>query len=165
MPHRYQDFKSKLTPTPSDIEGPFYLSGAPFRDELTEDHQLYIWGHVFNTDGEPLVGAILDFWQADAEGHYDEHGMKFRGKQATDDDAAWSLHTLVPGDYKISEPGKPDDFRCAHIHVKVSADGYKTLTTQLYFNGDKFNSTDHWFNPKMVVERPIGKIDFVLEKE
>jgi catechol 1,2-dioxygenase len=35
-----------------------------------------------------------------------------------------------------------DSWRPAHIHVKISADGYQPLTTQLYFQGDEFLDSD-----------------------
>lgn len=155
----YTNYKEKLKPTPSDIEGPFYLPGAPFRNKLTENPELTISGKVYNISGDILKNAILDFWQADPKGVYDEKGYEFRGKVAAEGGGGeYRLETVRPGDYKISDT----EYRCSHIHVKVSCIGYKTLTTQLYFKDDKYNSTDHWFNPVMVIP-DNGKFDFVLE--
>lgn len=161
----YQKFKKasaakQLEPTPSDIEGPFYKAGAPFNDTLDANPSLHISGQVVDQDGSPIE-AILDFWQADAQGVYDNTGFRFRGKVKNDLVNGYKLHTIEPGDYEIG----PNDFRCAHIHVKVSAPGFKLLTTQLYFPDDPYNSTDHWFNPKMVIAKAIANFVFVLERQ
>ncbi len=73
----------------------------------------------------------------------------------------YSFSTVRPGDYQIAD--SPPDFRCAHIHVKLSADGFKPLTTQLYFADDPYDKTDHWFDAKRVIAAD-GRFDFVLEK-
>jgi protocatechuate 3,4-dioxygenase beta subunit len=133
-------------------------------------------GVVKDTAGTPLEG-VLDIWQADEKGVYDNDGFKLRGKIIVDDTAvrhprlrselqvpsgAYSFQTIMPGDYQIAD--NPPDFRCAHIHVKVTAEGYKPLTTQLYFPDDQYNATDHWFDRRRVIQHPIGTFDFVLEK-
>jgi protocatechuate 3,4-dioxygenase beta subunit len=78
-------------------------------------------------------------------------------------DSTYKFATFQPGDYQIAE--NPPDYRCSHIHVRITAPGFKTLTTQLYFPNDKYNATDHWFNKKMVVTPPAAYFDFVLEKD
>jgi protocatechuate 3,4-dioxygenase beta subunit len=154
-----------LPPTPPDILGPFYLAGADVLQDgvLADDPNLHVAGRVLNTDGEP-VPADLDIWQADENGVYDEKGYKFRGRVLADIAGNYAFHTIRPGDYKISEPGQPDDFRCAHIHVIVTAPGHKRLVTQLYFPDDRHNVTDHWFDTRRVILAD-GHFDFILERE
>lgn len=170
MYEKYQDWKAALaaapllrsaphlTPTPADIEGPFYLPNSPLKSQLCDTPTLCIHGKVMDTSGNP-VSALLDFWQADAKGVYDEKGFNFRGRTLAGVDGSYKMETIEPGDYTIG----PNEFRCAHVHVKLVAYGYKELTTQLYFNGDPYNATDHWFNPKMVIGNPDGEFDFILE--
>lgn len=165
----YQAFLKHLPPTPSDIEGPFYLAGAAFVESGVialpakyGNEILVVQGQVLSTDGTPLVGAVLDIWQANESGVYDEHGYERRGKVRTDGKGCYRFETVRPGDYQIAD--NPPDFRCAHIHVKVTADGHKPLTTQLYFPDDKYNATDHWFDPRRVIQSPNGQFDFVLEE-
>lgn len=150
----------KLTPTPADIEGPFYKAGAPTKTSLDANPNLCLNGKVYNVDGKVIVGCTLDFWQADAVGSYDMNGFSYRGKTQTDGDGCYKMETIVPGDYQIG----PNEYRCSHIHVKLSATGYKDLTTQLYFQDDKYDATDEWFNPQMVIGKPDGLFNFVLEK-
>jgi len=156
--------KIKLEPTGADIEGPFYKEGAPFGDGMVDYPTLFLTGKVLNVDGEVVKDAVLDFWQADKHGVYDLDGFKFRCKVKVDEHGIYKLATITPGDYQISET----EFRCAHIHVKFSAPGYKPLTTQLYFADDKYNSTDHWFDPKRIIAMgsPVneGTFNFVVEK-
>ncbi len=166
---KYHAYNTVLLPTPSDIEGPFYLAGAEEKPDgvigRPQDYDqrvdLVVQGQVLSTDGTPLVGVILDIWQADPKGVYDEHGFKLRGKVVTDGKGCYKFRTVIPGDYQIAET--PPEFRCAHIHVKVTADGFKPLTTQLYFPDDKYNTTDRWFDPRRVIQHPDGVFDFILE--
>src|SRR5690606_25589933 len=57
--------------TESNIEGPFYLPGAPSRmvliSEDTPGVRLHLSGRIVG-DGDcaPIPGAVLDVWQADA---------------------------------------------------------------------------------------------------
>lgn len=163
----YLGSKGLLMPTPSDILGPYYLAGAPFVAALCDSPTLFISGQVLDVEGRLIPAVVLDFWQADEKGVYDLAGYRLRGKLSTVPDGRYQLSTVMPGDYQIAED--PPDFRCAHIHVKLAADGYKPLTTQLYFAWDKFDATDHWFDQRRVVQfvgadRTNGTFDFVLDR-
>lgn len=149
----------KLKPTASDIEGPFYKAGAPFRERLAGYPELWVEGRVLNTDGKPLEGAVVDYWHADHDGKYDLDGYNFRGRTTTNKNGEYRFATIMPGDYEIGE----NEFRCAHVHVKVSSPGFKLLTTQLYFPDNPHNGTDQWFDPDRVIGYPRGTFDFVLE--
>lgn len=154
--------KHALTPTPADIEGPFYKADAPFVSDLAPGHDtLDVHGTVRDTAGNPLPGAIVDVWQADTTGTYDLAGYALRGKTRADADGQYRFKTLHPGFYKISDPGQPDEFRCAHVHVKVWVGGTCVLTTQLYFSGDPYNATDAWFDARRVLPAD-GRFDFVV---
>jgi protocatechuate 3,4-dioxygenase beta subunit len=84
----------------------------------------------------------LDFWQADAQGEYDNAGYRLRGHQFSDDAGRYRLETVLPGLY----PG-----RTAHIHVKVQAPDRPVLTTQLFFPGEPGNQSDSIFSPQLLV--------------
>ncbi len=170
----YQKYKrvgsaDLLDPTTPDIEGPFYKEDSPFRHRLHDAPSLCISGVVQDQEGRPIPDALLDFWQANRDGEYDNEGFSFRGRQRSSGTAPglgrYDLHTVKPGDYKISET----EWRCAHIHVKVSAPGFKPLTTQLYFPGEPLNDTDHWFDESRVLKglRSPGeyRFDFVLTRQ
>ncbi|OEV05140.1 dioxygenase [Streptomyces oceani] len=151
-------------PTPPQTEGPYFTPGSPERDSLLEPGspgtRLTVSGYVFGLTCEPLAEVLLDFWQADPRGAYDNVGYGYRGHQYTDGGGAFRLTTHVPGLY----PG-----RTRHIHVKVQAPGQPVLTTQLYFPGEPRNGTDAIFDPALLMDvrdadgGQEGSFDFVLE--
>lgn len=138
-----------LPPTPSQTEGPYYRAGAPFRNVLFDEADfvvpLFLFGAVLNTAAEPLPGALVDLWHADASGAYDNSSPEFRGRgrQFADDASGWWAFTTWPGYY----PG-----RTKHIHFKASQDGYRPVTSQLYFQGDPRNPTDPIYSPLLEME-------------
>jgi len=73
----------------------------------------------------PQSNAWLDFWQADANGEYDNVGYRLRGHQFTDSQGRYYLETILPGLYS-SRP-------IEHIHVKLRPEGGAEVTSQLYF--------------------------------
>lgn len=160
--------------TPPDILGPFYRPGALFVRDIVplrydEEPRITLSGVVQYEDGSPANDNVyIEFWQADPDGKYDEAGQSYRGIQAVGADGSYRLVTVRPGDYDISGPDdpQPHDYRCSHIHVKVWVNGRDVLTTQLYFADDKYNETDHWFDPRRVIKFDAndGKFDFVIRK-
>ncbi|GAA4681432.1 dioxygenase [Streptomyces chumphonensis] len=150
-------------PTPPQMEGPYFKPNSPRRTSLvdagTPGTRLTVTGYVFGLACRPVSGALLDFWQADNNGGYDNVGFRFRGHQFSDAQGRFSLTTIVPGLY----PG-----RTRHIHVKVQAPGRPILTTQLYFPGEPRNNTDSLYDPRLLMAvRSVGggreaDFDFVL---
>src|SRR5712692_8442839 len=126
------------TETEDNIEGPFYKAGAPERTALAEPgmkgRPLAVSGRITDIKCQPLAYAVLDVWQCDAGGVYDNHGYTLRGKIHADKQGRYELRTILPPPYKVSETR----YRPAHIHLKISAPGAPALTTQLYFEGDKW---------------------------
>lgn len=151
-------------PTPRQTEGPFFSPNSPERRSLLETGMkgqvLELSGFVLTRGCQPVSRALLDFWQADAEGAYDNHGFRLRGHQFTDGEGRYRLRTIVPARY----PG-----RTPHIHVKVQAANPPALTTQLYFPGDPGNARDPLFRSELQMrmagggERRSGRFDFVLD--
>lgn len=170
MNSKYQDWEHVVLAgaeggvTGTDILGPYWLPGAPWKKELCAQPTLWLSGTVKGVDGEPVVGAVLDFWQADEKGEYDMEGFKFRGKVNSHEKGEWSLATVEPGCYLIRE-GK---WRCPHIHVIVEAIGFKSLVTQLYFAGADHDAEDQWYKADRCVtftSSGHANFDFVIAKE
>ncbi len=132
--------------TPRNIEGPFYKPQSPRRTSLLEKGmkgtKLLLKGRVLATNRSPIARAMLDFWQADAHGIYDNDGYRLRGHQFADESGRYSLETVVPGRYFPRTP---------HIHVKVQAPNQPILTTQLFFPGEARNRTDAFFKPALLM--------------
>ena len=151
-------------PTAAQTEGPYFTPDSPERRSLLEPGmdgtRLIVAGRVLTTGCRPVARALLDFWQADAAGEYDNEGFTLRGHQFSDERGRFSLETVLPGLY----PG-----RTRHVHVKVQAPGAPVLTTQLYFPGEAQNDDDPLFTPSLVLAvrasggRQTGRFDFVLD--
>lgn len=135
--------------TDDNILGPYYKAGAPMDDDIADDLEgdlLLIQGRVFGCDCEtPLAGALVDIWQANADGAYDGAGFVLRGKVLTDGDGFYRMLTVVPGWYLNGA-----QFRPAHVHYKVSHENGLALTTQLYFEGDPYLDVDPFVKPSLV---------------
>ncbi len=122
--------------TPAQTEGPYFKPNSPERTNIRAGAvgtRLLLTGTVVTTDCKPVGKALVDFWQADAGGIYDNSGFGFRGHQFTDAQGRYRLEAVLPGLY----PG-----RTRHVHVKVQPPGGRTLTTQLYFPGEARNASD-----------------------
>jgi protocatechuate 3,4-dioxygenase beta subunit len=151
--------------TPAQTEGPYYKAGSPQRERLaaagSPGRRLTLTGTVRAGDCRPIAGAVLQFWQADAAGEYDNSGFTLRGHESTDAGGRYRLQTIIPGRY----PG-----RTPHIHVKVQPPGAAELTTQLYFPDQASNSGDAIFDPRLLLPMKragsayIAQFDFVLKK-
>jgi protocatechuate 3,4-dioxygenase beta subunit len=78
--------------TPSSTEGPFYKPQSPLRSDLTSELsggvRLRIGGHVVDRSCRPIPDAVVELWQADGNGQYDNTGNRLRGYQRTDGEAA-----------------------------------------------------------------------------
>lgn len=153
--------------TADNIEGPFYKRGAPSRSVLVapgdDGERLALGGRVMSTSCEPIDGAVLDIWQANAKGDYDLDGFRYRGAMTTDAKGRWQLRSIVPGRYLNGRRYRP-----AHLHVKLRAPGYRSLTTQLYFDDDPYNDGDDFIVSSLIMATRtekatrIASFDFAL---
>lgn len=149
---------TRLPRTPPQILGPFYpFMQTPIETgDLTgggaaEGPVLYLSGRVLTETGQPVAGAKVEIWQANAAGRYahpnDENAApldeKFHGFAVTRTDAAGRYHfkTVRPAAY----PAAPGRWRPAHIHFSVTGT-YEQLVTQMYFRGGAYNESDPWLN-------------------
>jgi protocatechuate 3,4-dioxygenase alpha subunit len=144
-----------LIPTPSQTVGPF------FHFELTtEQHcvqriagpqekgeRVWLTMRVFDGDGVPLNDAMIETWQANAEGKYNhpddlqdkavDPGWIGFGRVATGEDGSCEIETIKPG-----RVGR-NVLQAPHLTVAVFARGMlKQLYTRIYFAGDPANSDD-----------------------
>ena len=138
------------------ILGPFHLPDAPVLEAPYElprrpDEQgdrTVVTGRVTDTDGNPLAGANLDVWQADASGAYSGFMPgppegNLRGQVRTRDDGRYEFRTVIPGPYTIPLDGPTgrltaaagrSPWRPSHTHLIVSAEGHEPLVTQLFID-------------------------------
>jgi protocatechuate 3,4-dioxygenase beta subunit len=151
-------------PTVRQTDGPFFKPSSPERADLRDGgplgRPLDVTGFVVSRACRPVARALIDVWQADEAGRYDNHGFRLRGHLFADAAGRFTLRTIVPGAY---------DGRTRHIHVKVQAPGRPVLTTQLYFPDEPLNRSDGLFRRELTMrvaqadDRLIGRFDFVLD--
>lgn len=173
--------------TPSDIEGPYYQgAGVPVFNKKASNFCLPGPGNstAFTLSGKvyglpsckkALNGkskkVVVQVWQANNEGDYDDSrdskDTNCRATVRVGSDGKFTISTLRPARY-----GSPSCTRAPHIHFKVSAKGYKSLTTQLYFAddfspdcgcGSACRASDAALHVK-VDKRGRGKFNFVLAR-
>lgn len=135
--------------TPAQTEGPYY----PVQKPAEQDNDLTVVagatgapagellafsGKLYDAAGQPVAGAVIEIWQADANGIYlhpqdpkagqRDPNFQSYGETTTAADGGYSFKTILPGLY---EP------RPRHIHVKIKLNGQELLTTQFYFSNDE----------------------------
>ncbi len=154
--------------TESTVFGPFYREGAPelpMGATISQDGRgepVVVTGRVLSTDGTPIPHALLDVWETDENGLYEQQDpeqpdMNLRGKFRTDSEGRYTFVGIKPVSYAIPDDGPVGQllralgrhpFRPAHIHLLVSADGFVPVTTHLFVKGDKYLDSDAVFGPK-----------------
>ena len=155
--------------TESTVLGPFYVAGSPeyengasiIKQQYAEQVAL-VQGRVTDPEGNPIAGARLDVWQTAANGFYDVQDPSMtednmRGIFTTDAEGSYAFVTEKPCSYSIPTDGPVGDLlrassrhgmRPAHIHFIVSADGYESLTTHVFSDGDEYLDSDAVFATK-----------------
>lgn len=148
---------SDCEPTTTDLYGlgPFFSESAPETNSIVPEdyqgHRLFLSGRLSSSDCDKgIANAVMDFWQADEHGDYDNVGFKFRGKIITDENGNYNLETIIPGKY-LNGP----QYRPSHIHLKVQAEGYDELVTQIYFQGDTSIPSDYAAGHISAIDRII----------
>ena len=131
--------------TTTDILGPFYRPNAPVRSVMriknAAGQLVVLSGQIKHKDCKtPLKNACIELWHCDAKGVYDNDSpdFKYRAKTYCDDKGNYSFKTIIPVPYDVGN----GTIRPAHYHLLISAAGYQSLITQLYFTGDPNLSKD-----------------------
>jgi protocatechuate 3,4-dioxygenase alpha subunit len=136
----------RLYPTPSQTVGPFFSIGLPDDPpaELVapdDPDALKLEGVVYDGEGETVVDALVEIWQANRAGRYDhpedtrnepglEEGFRGFGRCGTDAEGRFRFVTVKPGPVPSPEGG----LQAPHILVSVFARGLlKRVATRVYF--------------------------------
>ena len=125
---------TRLVPTGEMTLGPFFPRefglGA---NDLTsvggvraEGEVIEITGRVVQLDGKPLDNLILEIWQADREGRFDNPKFFGWGRAATDSAGVYLFRTIRPGALRGRAP---------HINFLLLYSGLmRQLQTALFFD-------------------------------
>ena len=163
--------------TPPGPEGPFYpVSFREMDGDLTlvrgaeasaKGQVIEVSGRVLNQSCQPLASAVIDVWQANADGRYDHPrdagnpsplDPNFQGfaRLIADARGGFRFRTVKPGGYPVSDTWA----RPPHIHIKVTPVYEPYLITQMYFAGDPLNDGDRLFNAIDPAARDRALVDF-----
>ena len=168
--------------TPNTVAGPFYRSDVPempLGGNISRDRKgepLEVAGRVVALAGEGLGDAVVEIWQANAEGLYENQEpdrqpeLNLRGRFRTDAEGRFHFTTVKPKGYALPSDGPVGQLmsalglgleRPAHLHFRVSADGFETLTTHIFDRSDPAIGRDAIFGvkPELMAEfRPLAPI-------
>jgi len=153
--------------TEATVFGPFFASDSP-AIELGGDiargakgEPCFVQGSVTNTDGEPIVGARIEVWEADEDGsydvQYDDGRTNGRGHLFSGADGCFAFWGVTPTPYPIPDDGPVGELltatgrspmRPAHLHFLVAAGGYRRLVTHIFVRGDEHLTNDAVFGVK-----------------
>jgi hydroxyquinol 1,2-dioxygenase len=148
--------------TEATVFGPFHVETAPqFANgaDIAADapgEPLFVDCTIRGSDGAPVTGAAVDVWQADQEGFYDvqykdlDH-HRARGVLHSDGEGRVRFRSILPVAYPVPTDGPVGrmlvasgrhPWRPAHVHFRIQAPGYETLTTHVFRAGDPYLDSD-----------------------
>ena len=91
----------RLVPTAEMTLGPFFprefAAGANDLAQGAKGELIEITGRVTQLDGRPLDNLVLEIWQADASGRFDNPDFLGWGRAATDANGVYTFRTVKPG--------------------------------------------------------------------
>jgi protocatechuate 3,4-dioxygenase alpha subunit len=146
-----------LGPTPSQTVGPFFSFGLTAEKSSVRciagpqarGERVLLMCRVLDGDGSPVPDAMLEIWQADADGKYNhpddaqhetaDPSCSGFGRMGTSEEGSCEFETIKPG--CVSGPGNV--LQAPHLSLAVFARGMlKQLYTRIYFAGDPGNQKD-----------------------
>jgi len=180
--------------TESTILGPFYVPNSPWREygESMVEFECggvpsILRGRVLDMEGNPIPGAVLDVWQNASNMFYAvqqpdvQPPTNLRGRYRTDAEGRFDVRGVQPTDYPVPADGPVGqllhttgrhEWRAAHVHVKVSADGYTPVSTHVFDRTSQYMDSDTVFGvkeslfgdfvPGIVDDYVVCDFDFVL---
>jgi protocatechuate 3,4-dioxygenase, beta subunit len=145
------------TPTAESPMGPFYpvtrpadsdadLTRVAGRSGRAGGTIIELRGRILDQRGNPIRGATVELWQANAAGRYDHPAdpaaapldPNFQGFASVMSDASgdWRIITVKPGGYD-----SPIGHRPPHIHFDIRGRSHRNVA-QLYFPEEAGNAAD-----------------------
>lgn len=151
--------------TITTVLGPFYTPGTPevrYGASLigaNKGQRILVRGQIRNTRGEPVPGAKIEVWQNADNGLYKvqdpeapEHNL--RATMHTDKQGRYCFATIAPISYEVPDDAAGGEliraagrhcWRPAHVHLMITADGYKRHITQIFNEDDDYIDQDAVF--------------------
>ena len=148
--------------TEPTVFGPFFMEDAP-QYQLGDDvsngatgEPCMVKGTIKGLDGKPVANALINVWQADADGNYDVQYAELAHPQArgilhSDAEGRFHFKTILAEAYPIPVDGpvgtmlkatKNHPWRPAHLHFMIEAPGYERLITHVFRDHDQYLDSD-----------------------
>jgi protocatechuate 3,4-dioxygenase, alpha subunit len=133
-----------LVATASQTVGPFFhLAGnmdlGSVAGSGVEGERIRLSCRVLDGDGVLVPDALIELWQAGANGNYNDPSFGGFGRLGSDENGICAFETVRPG----RVPGPNGAPQAPHINLIVFARGLlKHLYTRVYFAGDPANQDD-----------------------
>ncbi|KAK2060836.1 dioxygenase [Colletotrichum caudatum] len=156
--------------TATAILGPFWrkapalANGGSIVLKCPDDGEVvFMYGQVTcSNTGKPLANATVDTWQASTNGLYeqqdaDQPDYNLRGEFTTDEEGRYGFYCLRPTPYPVPSDGPAGKlldllhrhhYRPAHIHLIIKAEGYESVTTQIFDEDSDYLENDSVFAVK-----------------
>ena len=171
--------------TPNTVRGPFYRTDAPHYPlgaSISLDGMgevLEVRGQVQDLDGHPVADAVIETWQANAHGFFENQQpdrqpeFNLRGIFRTGKDGCFHYRSIRPSGYGVPEDGpvgmllRQADYplrRPAHLHFIIKATGFETITTHVYDGSDPHLNEDAIFGVKqeLIADFGGGQVEFTF---
>jgi hydroxyquinol 1,2-dioxygenase len=166
--------------TENTVLGPFHISGVPQYENGAnicldgKGEPLVVRGRVVNGMGQPIIGASLDVWSANADGFYDvqqksvQPDFNLRGMFHSDAQGEYWFRTAKPRWYPIPDDGPVGRLltsldrhpnRAAHLHFIVAAPGYETVVTHIFTPDCPYLPEDAVFGVKQSLIADFKRVD------
>jgi protocatechuate 3,4-dioxygenase alpha subunit len=135
-----------LVATPSQTVGPFFhfgLAASPSLGRLAgpgaKGDRIALRVRVYDGDGVPVPDALVEIWQADADGAVTagpppaDASFSGFGRLATSDEGSCEFETVRPGRMPDGQGGR----QASHVNVCFFARGLlRHIHTRIYFAAD-----------------------------
>jgi hydroxyquinol 1,2-dioxygenase len=156
--------------TQSTVLGPFHVGGAkdyPNGADIAngaKGEPCLVRGTIRSSQGEPIGDAVVDVWQADADGYYDVQysaaERRARGVFRSDANGRFWFWSILANKYPIPHDGPVGEllaglnrhpWRPAHLHFLIEAQGFHRLVTHVFRAGDPYLESDAVFAVKTLL--------------
>ena len=151
--------------TEATVVGPFHVEGAPHYEHGDDvgngavGQPCNVSAVVKGLDGKPIANAVINVWQADADGRYDvqyteSDALRARGILHTDANGKFHFKSILAEPYPVPHDGPVGQllvalnrhpWRPAHLHFMIQADGFEQLITHVFRRDGKYLESDAVF--------------------